>query len=168
MPLSKWFGNLQLERRENTLRVHSIYNIYPFGVFWVAILLASCILGLYNGAIDPSSFDDILVIAILGFAGLVMLTIRAIETRFDPTNETILHQRTLFFFVWLQRRYALADASGILFKPNLDENNTYWLYLIMKDGRRIPLVYANESETVCVRTVEEIQAVTGLGRIADA
>jgi hypothetical protein len=167
MPLSKWFGNLQLERRGSTLRMHSIYNVYPFGVFWIAILLASCVLGLFNGAVDPDSFDDILGIAILGFAGLVMLTIRAIDTRFDPINETILHQRALFFFVWLERRYALADTSGILFKPDADENDKHWLYLVIKDGRRILLAYASEPETVCVRTVEEIEAVTGLRRIAD-
>jgi hypothetical protein len=89
MPLREWFGNLQLERRGDTLRVHSVYNVYPFGVFWITILLASLVLGLRNGAIDPNSFGDILGTAILGFAGLVMLTIRTIDTRCVRTVEAI-------------------------------------------------------------------------------
>jgi hypothetical protein len=170
-PFEKWTKGLRFQERGGTLHMRSVYSAYPFGLIWVAGLVAGLVVGIGNGVIDLSwlsNFWNVIGIAALGFAGLVMLTIRSIDTSFDPTNGTILYRRSLFSVVWHRDCLPLAETSGVLFEPiepYVDEGGC--LYLVLKDVSFRRLTHHNGSAAL-ERAIEAIHAATGLTRIADA
>ena len=163
----KWSEGLQFEERGDTLHMRSVYNVYPAGLIWVAVLVVGLVVNTRNGSVDLSSFGDVVCVAVLGLAGLVLLTIRSIDTSFDPANGTILYRRSLFFVVWHRRCFSFAEASGVVFKLDVDDDRRCWLYLVLKDGSRKLLAYENGS-AACERALEAIHAASGLTKISDA
>ena len=161
----KLSGELQFEQRGDTLHMRSVYNAYPFSLIWVAVLVVGLIVNSRSGAVDLSSFGDAFSVVVLGLTGLLLLTIRSIDTSFDPDNETILHRRSLFLVVWHRRYFSFAETSGVVI--DIDDDRRCWLYLVLKDGSRRLLAYENGSAP-CERAFERIHAATGLTKIADA
>jgi hypothetical protein len=166
-PFGKWSEGLQFEERGDTLHMRSVYNAYPFGLVWVAALVAGLVINSRSGAVDLSSFGDVVGVGVLGLAGLVLLTIRSIDTSFDSANRTIFYRRSFFFVVWHRRCFSFAETSGVVFKLDVDDGGRCWLYLVLKDGSRRLLAYESGS-AACERAFEAIHAATGLTKISDA
>lgn len=166
-PLGKWSEGLQFEERGDTLHMRSVYNAYPFGLIWVAGLVVGLVVNSRNGAVDLSSFGDVVGVAVLGLAGLVLLTIRSIDTSFDPANATILYRRSPFFVVWHHRCFSFAETSGVVIKLDVDDDRRCWLHLVLKGGSRKLLAYDN-GPAAGERAFEAIRAATGLTKISNA
>lgn len=159
----KWSKGLQFDERGDTLRMRSVFSAYPFGLIWVVLLIAGLDAGLRKGSLDLSDPRSALCVAALGFAGLVLLTIRSIDTSFDPVNRTIIYRRTLFSVVWLRSCFSFAETLGLLVKKNVDDGGGS-LHLVLKDGSLRRLTHQNESATL-ERAMEAIHAATGITKL---
>jgi hypothetical protein len=166
-PFDKWTKGLQFEERGGTLHMRSVYSAYPYGLIWVAAVVVGFAAGIRKGTVDPSRFPDVLYVAAFGFAGLVALTIRSIDTSFDPANGTILYRRSIFSVVWDQGCFSFAETSGVFFEPDVDFDDRGWLYLVLKDGSSRLLTHQN-GLAAFERAIEAIHAATGLTKIANA
>jgi hypothetical protein len=165
--MSRWAGNLNVERQGDTVSARPVFNAVVVGALWIAGLALITAMDIRDGSVSLDDSVDLAILTFLGIVGLFTLVLRTIVTTFDSTNRKIVQDRILFtVFRWRRRSYPFAEvaSAGVDEYQNNEGQTEYHPTVALKNGVSIRLLHNPDSQSNCAAAVEEICATTGLPR----